>query len=416
MTTPVGPKQVLQAAIQRPPARTTKVDGDQRFARQLLHVLGPTATMPLPAPRLGPTSPPIHTESEGEHPVHDDPVLGSVAAVHADHQEQTHQRAADVPGSAAPLSAAATTHTTDGDTEARLATLGGLMPVSGLKATSQPGLAPEPHAESSPTPPVATESAPSLRPRGNPQATARSVADASAAEGAVSEAQDAGHGSTNQATAASAAAASGTDTAELSPDLTVIELAAHTSVAPTEASNPSTPGSVPDGMLAGALAGALPASTGTADLPGTSSSGANTPTAPAMGPDVAGALAAESTASARPDRITVQLPTDEGSARIQIAISNGTVAARILMSDSTGAARLSAMTGELHDALIRQGFDTVSIAVPVPPTSSLPGLRQPGEQLPDRTPDRAPQHSFTPAQDHDTHGRPQPRARRQRER
>ena len=127
-------------------------------------------------------------------------------------------------------------------------------------------------------------------------------------------------------------------------------------------------------------------------------------------------MAANTVAAAPTDRITMQLVTDQGSARIQIAVSNGTVVTRIMMPNATSAAHLSASSGELHDALARQGFDAVKIAVPAPPSSGLSSLSHSAERSPDRTPDRGPQQSFTSAQDHKTTGRPQQRPRRRRER
>jgi hypothetical protein len=216
----------------------------------------------------------------------------------------------------------------------------------------------------------------------------------------------------------SAASTQGGDAPQLPTGVTMLALSG---AVPDAAAAPSTndhdaSSATADSTSDAAVMDALVATTSTSDAAASPSAAPADGAAPAPGPDVASALAANTVTAAPSGRITMQLPTDQGSARIQIAVSNGTVVTRIMMPDATSAAHLSASSGELHDALTRQGFDAIKIAVPAPPSSGLSSLSHSAERSPDRTPDRAPQQSFTSAQDHKTTGRPQQRPRRQRER
>jgi hypothetical protein len=117
----------------------------------------------------------------------------------------------------------------------------------------------------------------------------------------------------------------------------------------------------------------------------------------------------------RTDRVTVQIPTELGAARIQISVSHGSVATRILMPDAASASQLSSATGELHDALTRQGFDNIKIAIPVP-TVAVPEPRALADTSADRMSHQSPQHSPTSAHDQPSNGRSPQRPRRRRER
>jgi hypothetical protein len=452
MTQSIGPAHLSPVAtVGRQSVRSTKSDGDVGFAKQLESVLAARTAAPVearrpPAPVHAPGDDEEH-EPQGQSGDH----AGAPGAASTETATHAQQGAASTSrsntssafesntssGSASSTSSAPGSNTASGSdgapssatpaqapdarSDVQLAELSGRLSLAGLMETghqvgpdgSPPDVAPATRSDTTSRPstraPVDARSARGADGQGVAPVATNTPDDQ---DGAQADSHTSAGMSDGTATTSAGPLPSGVSVIDLTTAAANASPPATTSPSHPAASAPTTT----DSTAAGALAAATVSADGPADLPTTVTSAvAGGPTS-ASGPEVTGALAADASASTRSDRITVQVPTDQGSARIQISISNGAVAARILMSDPAGAALLSTATGELHDALIRQGFDNVSIAIPAPATLGVPIARTSTDQSSDRMPDRSPQHSFTPAQDDGTPGRPQQRPRRQRER
>jgi hypothetical protein len=421
-----------------PNPRQTKSTEEAGFAHQLLALLQPRAATPTTPKR----SPPTPSGQDPEEPQDDgkssdDSHAATTAApsstIHAAGASSTQS------GSMAQTPAASAAHATPSPTDNPAAVDGNITALAGwiaMKAELENHVATldaghiassEPKASASPSLSQAANS--SDRSRSVPSAVSPPSREGHASEAvrespratsasSTSDTPEMESSSAPQAAAGAAAPSKAADAPQLPAGVTVVALS---SASPNDgvtssAKDRDASTTTADSTIDGAVAGALTATATTSDA-GTSSAATPDPDAAgqALGPDVTSAVAANAIASAPSDRITVQLPTEGGSARIQIAVSNGTVVTRIMMPDAASAAHLSAASGELHDALARQGFDAVKIAVPAPPSSGPTSLGHSAEQSPDRTPDRAPQQSFTSAHDQRTTGRPQQRSRRQRE-
>ncbi len=442
MTRAIGPAPVHiapTATPSRPATRQTKSSEETGFAHQLLTLLQPRAATPTaPTPRRLPaTSPGSETEeprsNEGSNEA---PHAGANGASSPTPHAASAPSGQSVPTAQAPSSSTAHTATSPTDNSAAvdgtITALAGWIAMKGELDTHDANLDGG-HTASSET--KSSQSSTLTQAANNSNrspialpAMSRPSHDAHVTE-PVRETRAAGDSSTSdpQEPESSSAVAPGAnsvastqagDAPHLPAGVTVLALS---TAAPDAAAAPSTKdhdasSATTDSASDAAVMDALAATTSTSDAAASPSAAPADGAAPAPGPDVASALAANTVTAAPSDRITMQLPTDQGSARIQIAVSNGTVVTRIMMPDATSAAQLSASSGELHDALARQGFDAVKIAVPTPPSSGPSSLSHSAERSPDRTPDRAPQQSFTSAQDHKTPGRPQQRPRRQRER
>jgi hypothetical protein len=422
MTKAVGPANLHHVApVERPAVRTTKADANGGFARHLQEILGARVTHTAAAKAAKMPTP--STPSDGQRG-EGDAAGGSTDPQTSAGGTETHASKASsaaTPGTETSSSTASPTHGKDGAPDGQMREVTGSMTLTGLLATGHPlrpaeagtngkesshtdGSAQGTHLQSSAS---STDAhAPLNHPSTAPERPAPQHRDLPDAAGQSSQS------SGNEAHSTG-------DRVELPADVTLLELereatSTDPSQAPTHGASTTAPQPGTDAFIAAAAA-SLSSGTRPDGGAGTSPSLLATPSSPVPGPNVTNALAADAIATARPDRITLQLPSDQGSVRIQVAISNGTVAARILMPDPAEAARLSTASGELRDALTRQGFDNVRIAVPAPAAAGVLSQGS-AESSSNRTPDRTPQHSFTPASDRETSGRSQQRARRQRER
>jgi hypothetical protein len=444
MTRPIGAVPVHATPTTTPSRQTTrqtKPSEDSAFAHQLLTALQPrAATSTAPTPRRAPiqsTKP--ETEEPGDEEGSNDnsrptPSGGDSPAAH------TSTAPGAQSGTPTQSTTVSTPHAGPSATDSAVAVDGSITGLAGWiamraeldahEADFDAGHIASSETKSSQSPSLTQAQSSSDRSGSVAPAMSRSSRDANPTEpvrGTAHGASDSSAPDTQEmepsdTPPAGASVSASTQASEATPMPAGVTVLALSSASPDAAAAPSArdhdgSASAADSTIDNAVAGVLMATSATSDAAASQSAAPGTDgAAQATGPDVASAVAADAIASAPSDRITVQFPTDQGSARIQIAVSNGTVVTRIMMPDAASATHLSAATSDLHDALVRQGFDAVKIAVPAPPSSGLPSLGHSAEQSPNRTPDRAPQQSFTSAQDHRTPGRSQQRPRRQRER